>query len=289
MKIVYLWSIFMISVYAQSILVINSNSKIDRYKSMEQAFSKSIDKPFKTINIAKMSPSAIQEYLYDEYPDMIYTIGTKAYQYAKKYVPEKKIFFSSIVNYKRFKMEKKSFGVSNELHPGMKLTLIKSLLPHTTSLSMLYSHYTEDVYKSFKEEAKHVGIEVIGVKIKQGGSFNIGVLQKADAFVMIADPILLKEEAKIKNLYKIMATKNKPIIAYHKLYLKYGAMLILAVDTPTIGRQVASMMKQEMQGYAFTHIQLPAGSQVIFHKGLAQRMGISCDRSALGIVNKVIK
>ena len=281
--------LFTVSLYAETILVMNSNAQIERYKSMENAFTEDIDMDYKRIDIRNMSQNNIKEYLYDEYPDIVYAIGTKAYQYATKYIPEKKIFFSSIVNYKRLKMGKKCFGVSNELHTGMKLTLIKSLLSNTKTISMIYSRYTKSVYESFKKEAKHVGIKVIGQKIDEESVFDMPKLQSADAFVMIVDPVLLKDEKKVKGLYSTLKKSNKAIVAYHPLYIKYGAVLILSVDIPTVGRQVSSMVQSDMSGHAFTPIQMPIGTKVIFNEGLAKRMKLHYDKSALGIVNKVIK
>ncbi|PHS40370.1 MAG: ABC transporter substrate-binding protein [Sulfurovum sp.] len=289
MRLIIILLLLTISLVAETILLMNSNAKIERYESMEKAFTNSIDKPFKRIDIGNMSKKKIKEYLYDEYPDIVYAIGTKAFQYARKYVPEKKIFFSSIVNYKRLKMGKKCFGVSNELHTGMKITLLKSLLSQTKTLSMIYSRYTKNVYESFKEEAKHVGIQVIGQKIDEDDIFDMPKIQSADVFVMIADPILIKDEKKVKRLYSTLKKANKPIIAYHPLYIKYGAVLVLSVDTPIVGRQVAAMIQSDMNGNAFTPIQMPIGTKIIFNKGLAERMKLYYDKSALGIVNKVIK
>lgn len=289
MRLIYVLLLSTILLYSETILIMNSNAKVERYKSMESEFSKHIKNDFTRIDIAKMSKNDIKEYLYDKYPDIVYAIGTKAYQYATKYIPEKKIFFSSIMNYKRLKMGKKCFGVSNELHPGMKLTLIKSLLNKTKTISLIYSHYTKNVYESFKEEAKHVGIKVIGQKIDEDSVFDMRKLQSTDAFLLIADPILLKDEKKVKELFNALKKANKPIIAYHPLYVKYGAVLILSVDIPTVGRQVASMIQSDMSGHTLTPIQMPIGTKVIFNEGLAKRMKLHYDKSALGIVNKVIK
>ena len=288
MRLIYVWLIVPILLYSDTLLIMNSNAKVERYASMEKAFTKHINNIHR-IDISKMSSSQIKEYLYANYPDIIYTIGTKAYQYAVKYVPEKKIFFSSIVNYKRFNMGNKRFGVANELHTGMKVTLIKSLLNHTKTIGFLYSRYTKDIYESFKEEAKYVGMEVIGQKIDKDTIFDIQKLKNADIFVMIADPIMLKDEKKVQNLYKVLKEDNKPVVAYHPLYLKYGAVLILSVDIPTVGRQVAAMVHAEMSGTLTSPIQMPIGSKVIFNEGLAKRMKLHYDKAALSVVNKVIK
>lgn len=289
MRVISIVLFLTIALYSETILLMNSNGKIERYKSMENAFSKAIKQDFIRIDISQMSQNQIKEYLYDEYPDIVYAIGTKAYQYAAKYIPEKKIFFSSIVNYKRLKIGKKCFGVSNELHTGMKLTLMKSLLNKNKTISLIYSRYTKNIYESFKEEAKHVGIKVIGQQIDEDSVFDMPKLQSADAFVMIADPVLLKDEKKVRGLFDSLKNAKKPIVAYHPLYIKYGAVLILSVDISTVGRQVASMIQSDMRGNAFSPIQMPIGTKVIFNEGLAKRMKLHYNKSALGIVNKVIK
>jgi len=151
MRVIVVVLFLTMAVYSETILLMTSNGKVERYKSMEKSFSEAIQKDFTRIDIGQMSQIQIKEYLYDNYPDIVYAIGTKAYQYANKYIPEKKIFFSSIVNFKRLKMGKNSFGVSNELHTGMKLTLIKSLLSQTKTLSIIYSSYTQTIFESFKK------------------------------------------------------------------------------------------------------------------------------------------
>lgn len=289
MRLIYMLFFSTFMLYAESILVMNSNAKVERYKSMENAFSKHLGKDFKRIDIAAMSNGQIKEYLYDEYPDIVYAIGTKAYQYAVKYVPEKKIFFSSIVNYKRLKMGKRRFGVSNELHTGMKVTLIKSLLDRTKTISMVYSQYTKSVYERFKEEAKYVGINVIGEKIDKNSVVDVAKLQGADAFILIADPLFIKSKKRVTEVLSTLKKAGTPIIAYHPLYLEYGAVLILSIDIPTVGRQVAAMVRSCMNGHTFTPIQMPVGTKVIFNEGLAKKIKLHYNKSALGVVNKVIK
>jgi putative ABC transport system substrate-binding protein len=260
---------------------------------MENTFSKAISRTISTkiqhVDISSMQENTIKEYLYDVYPDIVYTIGTKAYQYAKKYVPEKKIYFSSIVNYKRLSIGKNTYGVSNELHPGMQLTLIKALLSRTKSIGIVYSSYTRALYDGFKTEAKKLGIEVIGQKITKSTNCNFELFKNIDAFVILADPVMLEDEKKVKVHFSHFKKLNIPIIAYHPLYIKYGAVLVISVDVRTIGRQIASMIESDMHGFSYQSIQIPIGTKVIFNKGLAKRMGLHYDKSALGIVNKVIK
>ena len=87
----------------------------------------------------------VQDFLYDEYPDLIYCIGTKAYLIAQKFVSERNIVFSSIINWQRLPVTEKTYGVSNELHPGMQMTMYRYVFPAVKRIGVLYS-------KSFNRE-----------------------------------------------------------------------------------------------------------------------------------------
>jgi len=274
---------------AQKVLVINSNSNIDRYHQVENAFKTSFTHPATYMDISKMSEKEIQNYLYESYPDIVYTIGTKAYQYAYKYIPEKEIFFSSIVNYERLPSTKKYFGVSNELHSGMQLTLIKSFFPSIRELAVIYSEYTQDILDHYNKEAKALGIKLIEQKISTPEMIDKNKLAKADGLLLIADPILIKDEAKVRELFSYMKQHKKPIFAYHKLFIDQGATLVISLDADTIGRQIASMIHAFKNGNAFTPIQVPVGTTVIFNQRTANQLDRAYEASAFGLATKVIK
>jgi len=274
---------------AQKILVINSNAKVDRYHQVQDAFKTSFNHPATYLDISKMSEKEIRNYLYDFYPDMVYTIGTKAYQYAYKYIPEKKIFFSSIVNYERLSSTKRYFGVSNEMHSGMQLTLLKSFFPKMKSLSVIYSDYTQAIFDHYAKEAKALGIALIAQKIDTPEMIDNAKVTQADGLLLISDPILIKDEAKVKELFNQMKRHKKPVFAYHQLFIDHGATLVISVDADTIGRQIASMMHAFSSGNAFTPIQVPVGTTVIFNKKSADRLTTSYEPSALTVANKVVK
>ncbi|MEA2027437.1 MAG: ABC transporter substrate binding protein [Campylobacterota bacterium] len=274
---------------AQKILVINSNSQIDRYHQVEDAFKTSFTQPATYVDISQMDEKEIRNYLYDFYPDIVYTIGTKAYQYAYKYIPEKKIFFSSIVNYERLSSTKRYFGVSNELHSGMQLTLIKSFFPTIKDLTVIYSDYTQDILEHYNEEAKVLGITLTTQKISSPEMIDKAKLAQSDGLLLIADPILIKDEAKVKEIFKYMKQKRKPIFAYHELFIAHGATLVISIDANTIGRQIASMIHSFSSDNAFTPIQVPVGTTVIFNQRVANQLSRAYVPAALGVATKVVK
>lgn len=289
MRLLVLLSLFILSLNAQKVLVINSNVSIEKYKNVQSSFSENFKYPFDFIDISKMNKKEIKEYLYDEYPDVVYAIGAKAYQYTNLYIPEKTIFFSSIINYKRLNLTRNRNGVSNELYSGMNLTIIKSLFPKTKKLSVIYSEYTKDLYESFKQSAKNVNIEILAHKIDKKSMVKISELKKSDGLILVADPLLLKNEKEVKKLFKQMKEIKKPIFSYDRVFINFGATLAISAHNPTIGNQIALMMTSYLKNEEYKNIQIPIGTNVIFNKKIADEFGFEYNHSALSVVNEVIQ
>lgn len=292
MRLILLMAVFSLFLHAQKILVISSNSEVEKYKETIDGFGKNFDGPFTILDISKMSQNAIKEYLYDEYPDIVYAVGTKAYQYANKYIPERKIYFSSIVNWKRLPIGNERYGVSNELHSGMQLTLIKSIFRDIDTIGVIYSKYTKDVVADLSQNAKSMGINIVSKKIDKDSLKDErldDILERTQAVLLIADPVLLNDEKAVKNLFDLSRKHKKPIFAYHELFIKYGATLAISVDNPTIGRQISAMIQSTLRCENIKKIQYPAGTKVIFNKKAAKEMGLKYSKNISLISTKVVE
>jgi len=292
MRLLLLISIFILSLQAQDVLVINSNVNIQKYKQAQDGFSESFKKPFKILDISKMKNSEIKEYLYDEYPDIVYVIGAKAYQYANKYIPEKKIYFSSIMNWKRLFSDADQYGVSHELHYGMQFTLIKSIFNDIKTVGVIYSKYTEDMIDDITDNAEKLGIKIVLKKVRSSSIKNESfddILEQTQAMLIIPDPVLLSDDEVVKNLFRLSKDYKKPVFAYHELFVEYGAALITSVDNPTIGRQIASMMTAGMKNEKIQQIQYPAGTKVLFNKKIVQELKMKFNENISSIVTEVIE
>ena len=69
------------------VLVINSNSTVEKYKVAQEEFKRAFAHPVLEINLddKKWKIPNVEDLLFDEYPDLIYCIGTKAYLITNKY------------------------------------------------------------------------------------------------------------------------------------------------------------------------------------------------------------
>lgn len=285
-------SIFSLIMHAQSILVINSNAEIKKYRESVEEFSKNFERPFKVLDISDKSSERIQKYLYDEYPDIVYAVGTKAYQYANQYLPEKEIYFSSIVDYKRLSPTGKRFGVSNELHSGMQLTLIRSIFDEIKTIGVIYSEHSQHAVDDLSQNAEKLGIKILTLKIDEASVKNTDLtdtIKRSDAMMVIPDPLFLNDEKAVENLFSLSSSYKKPVFAYHELFIHYGASLVISVDDSTIGRQIAGMMQGRINGDKIEKVQYPAGTKIIFNKKEASRLGLKANSDVLLFVTEIIE
>lgn len=292
MKWLFLLSLFSLLLQAQNILVVNSNSKVKKYTEAVEQFGLNFSRPYKILDISEKNSRQIRDALYDEYPDIVYTVGAKAYQYANEYIPEKEIYFSSIVDWKRLDLKGTRYGVSNELHSGMQLILIKSVFSNVRTIGIVHSRYTQNIIDNFNNSAAELGIQIVPVRIDDSSLPKDGfdeMMHRCDAIMIVSDPLLLKNEKMVETLFNRSKAYKKPIIAYHELFIQYGAALIISVDNPTIGRQIAGMVESNLNNEKIEKIQYPAGTKVVFNKKEADSLGIEYSPEITSFTTEIVE
>lgn len=118
-------------------------------------------------------------------------------------------------------------------------------------------------------DAGALGIKILPILIDEASVENMKfdtALNNSDAMMVISDPLFLNNENAVKNLFSSAKKEKKPIIAYHELFIQYGATLVISADNPTIGRQIATMIESNLNKGSIEKIQYPAGTNIVFNK-----------------------
>jgi len=298
--ICFLLIVFLLSILfadeGHKIMLINSNASVDKYRVAQEEFTKSISTPVVEINLGekKWKIQEIEDFLYDEYPDLVYCIGTKAYLLANKYISERNIVFSSIINWRRLPAAEKTYGVSNELNPEMEITLFRYIFPRVKRIGVLYSEkYNKHWFNTAREAAKEMGVEIIGRSLSKRRDTLPALkdlLPEIDALWLISDPVVMADKKTLIKLFKQCDASKKPVFSYHDAFAGYGAVLIVSVDNPTTGRQAAAISRKVLsKDVVKKKVQLPAGSHIILNLKKANAYGLKYGEMALSVVNQIIE
>ncbi len=229
----------------------------------------------------------------DEYPDITYCVGSKAYLTAKKYVGDKYIVFSSVLNWLRIPMTPNTYGISNELHEDMQLMLFRYIFPDIGKIGMIYGRYTAQWFEKVRNKAKEMEMNIIGQDISETrGSFSAFDKLPKDiaAFWLISDPEITLDKKGLAGILKACDAKKIPVFSYHDAFARLGGVLILSVDDSTIGRQAAAIaMKLGSGRRPGQKVQPPAGSRIILNMKKVRLYGISYNEDALEAINTIIE
>ena len=278
------------------IMLINSNATVEKYRVAQEEFTKSISSPVVEVDLGakRWKLTEIEDLLYDVYPDLVYCIGTKAYLLANKYISERNIVFSSIINWRRLPVAKKTFGISSELNPEMQITLYRYIFPGLKRIGVLNSgKYNKHWFNTAQATAKEMGVEIIGRSLSKRRDTLPALselLKEIDALWLISDPVVMADKNRLIELFKQCDMTKKPILSYHDAFAEYGAVLIVSVDNPTTGRQAAAISREVLSGDVVrTKVQLPAGSHIFLNLKKADEYSLKYREMALSVVNRFIE
>ncbi len=285
-----------ISAELNKILLINSNAAVEKYRVVQEEFKKTVPNPIKEVDLgSKKEMNADIAGMSSYNPDIIYCIGGKAYSLANKHFSDKPIVFSSIINWLRLpRLPRKLYGVSNELHPRMPIFMFRSVFQGIEKIGMLYSpQYTSEWFENTKSQAKELGLEIIGRAVSDKTQTLLilkQLLPDVDAMWIISDPLVMGEKKYLYEILKICDINKTPVFSYHHIFAKLGAVLIVSVDDPTIGRQTANIAMGVLSGDEIDEkVQFPAGSHVVLNLKKVNDYGLEYNKNALGLINDIIK
>ena len=114
-----------------TVIVLNSDVSIDKYSVAHTEFKSIMSNVADEIDLGSkwLDEEGIKKKIIEIDPDIIYCIGSKAYQMAYKMRRGRKLVFSLMINWKRFPVRKNVYGVSNELPQIMQLTMYRYFFP----------------------------------------------------------------------------------------------------------------------------------------------------------------
>jgi len=281
----------------KKILIVNSDSKVEKYKEVQDEFKNTVLSPVSEIDLGeeKWSISELESKLSDKSADIIYCIGSKAYLIASKYGADKDIIFSSIINWLRLPITPKTYGISNELNTEMQIMLVRLIFPNIKRIGVLYSRqYNQEWFMKTLQESETIGVKIIGRAVSDKNnavSLLKEILSESDIFWLISDPAIMSEKNTFFEVLKICDNFKVPVFSYNDIFAKYGVILSVSADNLTIGRQAAGIAAEllEKNRKINEKVQFPAGTHITLNLKKIKEYGLKYSEDALGSVNNIIE
>jgi putative ABC transport system substrate-binding protein len=281
---------------SRGILILNSNSAVKNYELAQAAFAANSAGIKAKINLGDDSNDidTVRERIRQVNPDAIYAIGSKAYLLAHDIAEDRKIIFSSVLNWQRLPMSKNSYGVSNELSPGMQLMTYRYLFPKLKKIGIIYSEkFNKEWLSAAAETATDVGMEIVSIPIAEPAGLTSALeklLPEVDALWLISDPVVLADQESALEIFNRSATTKKPVIAYAEIFSTLGATLVISADISTMGLQAATLSRDLLEHKEVLQpVVDPAGSYIMLNMKKVKEYGLDLNNEALGSVNQIIE
>ena len=111
----------------KGVIILNSDMSIYKYSLAQSELKSKITNLKGEIDLGSkwIDERKIKKMILELDPDVIYCIGSKAYQMAYKLAGKKNIVFSLVINWRRHPIDKTTYGISNELLQGIQLMMYR--------------------------------------------------------------------------------------------------------------------------------------------------------------------
>lgn len=278
------------------VLIINSNASVENYSKVQSKFTSTlVEEIVYEIDQkgGQIEQSTINDIISEKDPDIIFCIGSRAFKSAHKITKNKKIVFSSIINWQRLPIGKNAFGVSYELPTGMQLMMYRYFFPKIQKIGVLYSKkFSKEWIKSAVKEGENVGIAVIGKTLKEPEDLDAAlkdILPQVDALWLTSDPIVLANKESVMKIIKQCNDLKKPVLAYNDGFVEYGAAISISADISIMGWQAAQIVDDLIAGIKPDERVLnPGGTYITLNPKKIEEYGIDFNEEAMDSVNRII-
>ncbi|MFC1617427.1 ABC transporter substrate-binding protein [Candidatus Margulisiibacteriota bacterium] len=282
----------------KKVLIFNSDSTSPKYNSYEKEYLKQLSSNIIVEKVDEnniyMNLNSLEYILKTKKPDIIFCIGSLAYQAASQVAKGHNKLFCGILNWKRFNVENKAFGIANELPARMQLFTIRNYFSDIKKLGIIYTpQMNKEWIKEVNKIASQMDFQIISKPVnnpEQVLTSLDGIINEVDALWLIPDPSVVTNKKLLNEYFKRANQANKMIFTYNDFFVKAGAALALTADIRTIASQAVIMTESILEkGKILQKIQYPAGIHITVNLKKINQLNANLNYKALRSANKILK
>jgi putative ABC transport system substrate-binding protein len=217
-------------------------------------------------------------------PTLILAIGTEAATLAVREITDIPILFCMVPNPEKYDFSASNVtGISLNLPIKTQLATLQTIAPRTRNVGVMYNpKYSHSLIEEAFQACNQLGMALIPSKVDRPEDVPRGTrafLGRVDALWMIADPTLMNSRA-FRSLVDFTRKNKVPLFSISEKMVQAGALVSLAADPSSIGRQAGAMANKILRQRVSPEmipVESPRGLEISINLATAKGIGVECD------------
>ncbi len=279
-----------------SVLALVSDGKVSKYRQAMQGFVDASSYEVRVLDIteAGLDEQGIGGVIDAQHPDLIFTVGARAYLLGEKAHDRIPLLFSSAINWQRFPQSKGVYGVAMEVPLSYQFFMYNYFFPTIKRIGVIYSdRYNREYIHRAKQRAKEMGLELVPQKIATSGEIGNALNALAgriDALWIVADPLVLASSANLQLLFERTEQAGIPIFSYEPAFRNYGPVLTISAEPRSMGAQASALARSVLSGrVSRNQVQEPVGTHITLNLKQVKKLNLKFNEEALDSVTDIIQ
>ena len=220
-------------------------------------------------------------------PQLVLAIGLKATLVARAELPDTPILFCMVVHPEEHELPAANMvGILNKISPATQLQQMKTLLPKTRAIGLLYDeHKTGAFVAEATVQAKKLGMTLVAASVARREDIAEALqslLPKIDLLWIIQDPTIVMEES-IDLLIQSSLRKKIPTFTFSTTLVQRGALGALLIRPTDVGLQAARVAQAMLDhhGPSAPTLLEPERPQLALNLNTAEFLGLSPNQAVV--------
>jgi putative ABC transport system substrate-binding protein len=281
------------------LVVILSSKHSVSYQQTAQAFKNHLQQEMgdvrfytHTLNDKAEDALSLMQQIKHKNPALIYTLGSLATRSSIKYIKDKPIVASFLLDDSNIRNVPNATAVLLEHSSHTQLQLLQQLMPDIATVGILYNpEQNARQITIMQQQARKLGLKLLAIKVEHRTDLPKAlknISKRADVLLGIPDKVVLTRKT-AKQILLTSFRNRMPFIGLSSTWVKAGAVYALDWDYQDIGSQCGGLAQKILLGTAVTALPPEPPRKVVyaFNQKTIQRMNLAIPETLMSNATQV--
>lgn len=228
--------------------------------------------------------------------DLIFTLGTDAFQMVKEEFKDTPIIYAFVLNPEKIVGNRAAdiTGIDMSIPPERQFSALMDMLPSARRIGVIFDPAkSQGLVDDAEAAARDLGITLTAKRITRSSDAIVAITEmeeKIDALWMIPDTTAVTPES-VENMLLFSFKSGIPLIGISDKYVRNGALFALSFDNEDIGRQAGEMASRILSGESISTMTMlkPRKLRMSINMNTAKKLGLNIPERVVSKSDKVYR